>query len=151
MASVFWFDAICSCSVPSGGFYMQVGTSTAKRTSRAKLVWVYSVYNMFGLSGGIGHQLFPFKMNSEHPKRELCICSAFVFFQLYWFVLGLSAFLRLPWGVMIDLFVKVLEQNCCKNRCVAYDVPLKWKKKQQNLILRVLFALVCGSSREVGI
>ena len=35
----FLFDGICLCSVPSGGFYMQVGTSTAKRTSRAKLVF----------------------------------------------------------------------------------------------------------------
>ena len=26
----FWFDVICSGSVPSGEFYMQVGTSTAK-------------------------------------------------------------------------------------------------------------------------
>ena len=56
--------------MPSGGFYMQVGTSTAKRTSRAKLVLVYSVLNMFRLSGGIGHKLFSFKMKSVYKSSE---------------------------------------------------------------------------------
>ena len=57
--------------MPSGGFYMQEGTSTAKRTSRPKSVLVYSVKNMFKPSGGIGYQLFSIKMKSEDAANTI--------------------------------------------------------------------------------